>query len=123
MGVEGGGWVVTEHHVETGQSVDLQVGAARLIVQREDDACTPGMEINFFAHQPLWQVDLKFSSFLPATFYTLYHFLINAYILNNIIVTIDKKSFSYASFFPSELIFTLSRFYQGTELKTLHSYR
>ena len=47
-------------------------------------------------------------------------FLIYAYILNNIIVTIvNKKCFSNTSFFPSEVIFTVSRFYQGTELKTL----
>ena len=59
---------------------------------------TPEMEINFFAHQPLWLVDLNI--YQPLIFFTshfLYaiYFLIYAYILNNIIVTIDKKRVSY----------------------------
>ena len=39
------------------------------------------------------------SSFLPATYYTLNIFLINAYILNNIIVSIDKKSVFHTHLF------------------------
>lgn len=38
MGVEGVSGVSDHDDVEAGQGVDLQVGAARLVVQREDDA-------------------------------------------------------------------------------------
>lgn len=38
VGVEGVGGVRDHDDVQAGQRVDLQVGAARLVVQREDDA-------------------------------------------------------------------------------------
>ena len=41
--------------------------------------CAPGMEINFFAHQPLWQVDLKI--YQPLIFFTS-HFLYAIYFFN-----------------------------------------
>lgn len=39
MGVEDLRLVVTQDHIQTGQGIDLQVGRAGLVVEREDDSC------------------------------------------------------------------------------------